>query len=150
MQVRWLFLVGVLGCSQEFQAADLSTLPDAATEASEVDTTPASPRAPDAGSADMFAEGDAPGSVEASDVKLADQVSADSTPDALDSDHRDDAWPDDVVVVPWCPESEFFPTYSVTCEKWGVSQGWTLQGCCLPDHTCGTVQNAGSVRVCRK
>jgi len=50
-----------------------------------------------------------------------------------------DSWPDDVVLEPYCPESEFYPTFSNTCYTWGANHGWSLQGCCLSDHTCGTI-----------
>ena len=65
----------------------------------------------------------------------------DSTPDTNDS--RDDSWPADVILVPYCQTSELYPAYSQTCYDWGATHGWTVQACCLPDHSCGTVTLAG-------
>lgn len=53
----------------------------------------------------------------------------------------DAGWPDDVVLVPYCPDAEIFPANSPTCYTWGAEHGWTIPGCCLSDHTCGTFWN---------
>lgn len=151
MKRGWLLvLAGFLGCGEAFTPTSsvVSTLPDAGSSVSEVD---AAPRPLDGG-ADMQAENDASGSVE---------TAADASPDAPETTQPPspeagsdapgavaDAWPSDVVVEPWCPDSEMWPVFSNTCYTWGAEHGWTLQGCCLPDHTCGTAW--GSPRTCRK
>jgi hypothetical protein len=70
----------------------------------------------------------------------------DAGTNSTDSDARDDSWPDDVILEPYCPTSEVYPNYSNTCYMWGANHGWTLTGCCLPDHGCGTVQQG----MCRR
>jgi hypothetical protein len=140
-----VFLVVLGGCGgTQFQGVDDSTLPDAGSSVPEVDAAPPLPPLVEGGSADMRIEGGASGSVEAS---------TDSPPPGADAceDARDesaDAWPSDVVVEPWCPGSELFPVYSVTCDTWGQNHGWTVQGCCLSDHTCGTAY--GNPRTCHR
>ncbi len=156
---RGLLLAVVLmaGCGGEaFAPVSLvSTLPDARQEPTEVDATdsPSYP-APDGG-ADMLGKGDGSGSVEASadtagGAETGQPPSPEASPD--DADDANDAWPSDVVVVPWCPDSEFFPAYSITCNTWGQMHGWTLEGCCLPDHTCGTAYSRvpGIPRTCNR
>jgi hypothetical protein len=142
-------LVVVLGgCGSQFQgvSVDDSTLPDAGSSVPEVDAAPSTPLE---SGADMRTGGDASGSVEAS-ADVVPETSPPGSPEAGE-DARDvgaDAWPSDVVVEPWCPDSEVFPAFSNTCYVWGENHGWTLAGCCLPDHTCGTA--SGSPRICRK
>jgi hypothetical protein len=142
-----LIVLGIVGCGgPEFQGAAVdSTLPDAGSSVPEVDARPT----PLEASADMRAEGGSSGSVEAT-VDVAPETSPPGTPEAGE-DARDvgvDAWPSDVVLEPWCPDSELYPAFSDTCYTWGQNHGWTLMGCCLPDHTCGTVW--GTPRTCRK
>jgi hypothetical protein len=139
------------GCGSQFQGVvDDSTLPDAGSLVPEVDAAPT----PLEAGADVRADGHASGSVEASTDAAAPDVAPPMGPDAGSdavsdaADGADAPWPSDVVVEPWCPDSELFPTYSVTCDTWGQAHGWTLPGCCLPDHTCGTAY--GSPRSCHR
>src|SRR4249920_2552780 len=136
-----LFLVVLGGCGSQFQGvSDDSTLPDAGSPVPEVDA--ASP--PLEAGADMRIGSDASGSVEASD-DAASSGDATIRPDGVfpegDSGGRlpeagaDDAALSDGALEPWCPDSELFPVFSNTCYTWGAEHGWTLQGCCLPDHT---------------
>jgi hypothetical protein len=147
MQIRALFpimLVLVVSCggSAFAPSVDDSTLADVYQEPSEIDAPPL----PREASADMQGEGEASASVEASTDGggSLDATRDENAPEAGVDAGRDpstDAWPSDVVVDPVCSESELWPTYSLTCDTWGQTHGWTLQGCCLPDHTCGTVRD---------
>jgi hypothetical protein len=164
MQMQSTILVSLLvvvlgGCGgTQFQGVDDSTLPDAGSSVPEVDAAPPLPPLVEGGSADVRAGGDASGSVEASTDAAAPDVAPPMGPDAgsdATGDGADAPWPSDVVVEPYCPDSELFPTYSVTCDTWGQAHGWTIQGCCLSDHTCGTVwdvprQDLPPTRSCRR
>lgn len=155
-----VFMVVLGGCGgTQFQGAlDDSTLPDAGFPVPEVD----SPSTPLEGGADMRTGDSASGSVEAS-ADAAPSEDAAIRPDGVfpegdsggylpeagaDGAASADAGPSDGATEPWCPESELFPAYSVTCDTWGQSHGWTLPGCCLPDHTCGTAY--GTPRSCHR
>jgi hypothetical protein len=147
MQIRalfstWLVLVVSCGGNAFTPAVDDSTLTDAHQEPSEIDAPPF----PREASADVQGKGEASVSVEAStdggavSLDAADENAREAGVDA-GRDPSADAWPSDVVVDPVCPENELWPIYSLTCDTWGQTHGWTLPGCCLPDHTCGTVRD---------
>lgn len=141
------------GCGgPAFQMSDVAPPPDAGSSVTEVDAAPSSP---------LESGVDARTDVLASDGARAlpdavslDSGAGDSAPDAdadagvATRDATADAWPADVVVVPYCPEAEFFPAFSNVCYTYGQSQGWELSGCCLPDHTCGTTY--GNPQSCHK
>lgn len=120
---------------------DDSTVTDARSEASEVDAgvpdrTSSFDVFPQDIIADMQADSEASVTVEASTVDAGNDIVT----------NDGDGWPSDVVVEPWCPTEEVFPAVSLTCRAWGDNHGWTLTGCCLADHTCGTIQQG----ACRK
>jgi hypothetical protein len=122
-----------------------STLTDAHQEPFQVDTQVDGPPLADSG-ANISGEGEASVSVEASaEGGAALDAGSDTGPVEASVDAANEPFVDVADAPeggpPTCPASELWPTYSPTCDMWGQSQGWTLQGCCLPDHTCGTVRD---------
>ena len=150
--VLGVFLMWGCGGPAFEMTGNVAPSPDAGPSVSDVDAAPSSPL--ESGT-DAHADGLASdGGSRAPDAVTVDTDAGDSAPDA-DADAgvatRDvtaDAWPADVGVVPYCPEAEFFPAFSNVCYTYGESQGWTLTGCCLPDHTCGTTY--GNPQACHK